>query len=146
MTDPIETYRIIPPPIPSAGIYFFTTDNGIEYEVRFGRRQDNILHATIVFGVINEEYEGEEYVVTNKGDVYRVMSTISKIIGLFMTEHPKIYFYEFTGLSKDDEDEGKTSKRNLLYMKYLPRIFGAEWEYKFVGNSVLVSRKAKIIS
>ena len=68
-----NAFKIIPPAIPSAGIYFFTTDSGVKYEVRFGRRKDNILHATIVFGVINDEYEGEEYVETNRGEVYRAV-------------------------------------------------------------------------
>src|SRR6201986_5028968 len=62
------------PAIKSASVYYFKTPSGLHYEVRFGRRQDNILHATIVFGVINEEFEGEEYVTTNRGEVYGVMS------------------------------------------------------------------------
>ena len=63
----LEEYKIVPPAISTAGVYFFTTDSGVVYEVRFGRRQDNILHATIVFGVLNDEYDGEEYTVTNRG-------------------------------------------------------------------------------
>ncbi|MBK7183010.1 MAG: hypothetical protein IPH89_08755 [Bacteroidetes bacterium] len=63
----VDEYKIIAPAISTAGVYYFTTDCGVNYEVRFGRRQDNILHATIVFGVTNDEYEGEEYTLTNKG-------------------------------------------------------------------------------
>ncbi|MCX6297088.1 MAG: hypothetical protein NTX97_13710, partial [Bacteroidetes bacterium] len=66
----VEEYKITAPAISTAGVYYFTTDHDINYEVRFGRRQDNILHATIVFGVTNDEYEGEEYTVTNKGELY----------------------------------------------------------------------------
>ena len=76
-------YSILPPNIPSAGVYYFTTNAGIQYEVRFGRKKNDLLNVTIVFGVINEEYEGEEYILTNKGDVFRVMNTISKIIILY---------------------------------------------------------------
>lgn len=141
MSGTVETYKIIPPPIASAGVYFFTTDSGMIYEVRFGRRQDNILHATIVFGVINEEFDGEEYVVTNKGEVFRVMTTIVKIVKMFMAEHTKIMCYEFTGIPKEGEDETKTSKRNLLYKRYLPRIFETGWDFNFTGNSAIVTRK-----
>src|SRR3954471_640190 len=84
-----KSFTIVPPAIPSAGIYFFTTDSGVKYEVRFGRRKDNILHATIVFGVINEEFEGEEYIETNRGEVYRVMATLVRVIRMFMAEHTK---------------------------------------------------------
>lgn len=134
-------YPIVRPAISSAGVYFFTTDSGIEYEVRFGRRQDNILHATIVFGVINDEFEGEEYVETNRGEVFRVMSTISEVVRIFMQEHPKIMCYEFTGIPKDGEDEEKSSQRSLLYRRYLPQIFDENWELNFSGNTAVVNRK-----
>ena len=142
MSGTLPTYKIIAPAIVSAGVYFFTTDSGMQYEVRFGRRQDNILHATIVFGVINEEFDGEEYVVTNKGEVFRVMGTIVEIVKMFMTEHNKIMCYEFTGIPKEGEDESKTSQRNLLYKRFLPRIFDSGWEFNFSGNSAIVTRKS----
>jgi hypothetical protein len=135
-----KIYKIVSPPIPSAGVYYFTTDNAVEYEVRFGRRQGNILHATIVFGVINDEYDGEEYVVTNKGELYRVMSTVVEIVKIFMREHPKIMCYEFTGVAKEGEDENGITVRINLYRRYLPRIFNSDWEFNFKGNSALCTR------
>ncbi len=103
----VEIYDIIRPAISTAGVYYFTTDSGINYEVRFGRRQDNILHATIVFGVTNDEFDGEEYSLTNRGETYRVMNTIVAVVKMFMQQHPKMVTYEFTGLAKDDEPEDK---------------------------------------
>ena len=84
------------PGIPSAGVYYFNTHSGLRYEVRFGRLQENILHSNIVFGVINDEFDGEEYIATNKGEVYQVMNTIVEIIKNYMLEHPKVNIYEFT--------------------------------------------------
>lgn len=137
----VEEYKIIIPAITTAGVYYFTTDCGVHYEVRFGRRQDNILHATIVFGVINEEYDGEEYTVTNKGELYRVMTTIVHVVKMFMAEHPKMVTYEFTGLAKDDEPENKLTSRINLYKRYLPRIFGNEWKFDYSGgNTIIVTR------
>ena len=54
-------YTIIPPVIKSGTVYSFITDSDVNYEVRFGRKQNNILNATIVFGVTNEEYDGEKF-------------------------------------------------------------------------------------
>ncbi|MBI4945099.1 MAG: hypothetical protein HY840_01710 [Bacteroidetes bacterium] len=139
----LEPFSVILPAIPSAGIYFFTTSKGIQYEVRFGRRKNNILHATIVFGVINDEFEGEEYVETNKGEVYRVMATMVEIIRIFMTVHPKVMIYEFTGIAREGEpDEGVTT-RTHLYTRYLPIIFPESegWTFKFQGSNAIVTRK-----
>lgn len=139
----VKSYTIIPPAISTAGVYYFTTDSGVHYEVRFGRRQDNILHATIVFGVTNEEYEGEEYTVTNKGELYRVMTTIVDVVKIFMAEHPKMISYEFTGLAKEGESENTSSKRINLYKRYLPRIFDKDWQFSFKENTALVTRVRK---
>jgi len=139
----LREYTVIPPAIPSAGVYFFTTDSGQNYEVRFGRRQDNILMATIVFGVINDEYEGEEYVVTNKGELYNVMATIVKIVKMFMEEHPKIVSYEFTGYAKPNEDENQDTVRINLYKRYLPQIFDKSWTFHYKGNTIVVNRNSR---
>lgn len=139
----VPGYKITTPAISSAGIYFFTTDSGIIYEVRFGRRQDNILHATIVFGVINDEYEGEEYSLTNKGELYRVMTTIVQVVKIFMEEHPKIMTYEFTGLAREGEQDDKLTARINLYKRYLPRIFDKDWKIDYSRGNTIIVTKAK---
>jgi hypothetical protein len=135
----VPSYKIIPPAIPSAGLYYFTTDSGIKYEVRFGRRKDNILKATIVFGVINDEFEGEEYVVTNRGELYRVMETINMVISMFMNEHQKMISYEFTGLAREGESEQKSTARINLYYRYAKRIFPEKfWRIDYSGYSTII--------
>lgn len=139
------------PPIKSAGVYYFNTSSGLRYEVRFGRRQDNILHSTIVFGVINEEFEGEEYVTTNRGEVYKVMNTIVMIVKDFIDQHAKVNIYEFHAIDRDDEDEhgsGKGQQKNKiksnarlkLYKRYLPKIFEEGWNFNFEGNNAIVTK------
>ena len=140
------------PAIKSAGVYYFNTSSGLRYEVRFGRRQDNILHSTIVFGVINEEFEGEEYITTNRGEVYRVMNTIVKIVKDFMEQHSKVNIYEFHAIDRDDEEEHDSSdsdvKKNKikgnarlkLYKRYLPKIFEDGWNFNFDGNNAIVTK------
>ncbi|MES2567186.1 MAG: hypothetical protein V4565_09990 [Bacteroidota bacterium] len=146
-----STFPVEFPPIKSAGVYYFNTSSGLRYEVRFGRRQDNILHSTIVFGVINEEFEGEEYVTTNRGEVYRVMNTIVKIVKDFMEQHSKVNIYEFHAIDRDDEDEHiseaeikknkiKGNSRLKLYKRYLPKIFEQGWNFNFDGNNAIVTK------
>jgi hypothetical protein len=93
--------------------------------------------------VINDEFEGEEYVETNKGEVYRVMSTLVKIIRMFIAEHPKVMIYEFTGLSREGEPDEGTNARINLYKRYLPVIFPQEegWSFSFKGSTSLVTKK-----
>ena len=142
----LPPFEIVAPAIPSAGIYFFTTTHRIEYEVRFGRRKDNILHVTIVFGVINDEFEGEEYIETNKGEVYRVMATLVKIIRMFMAEHPKVMIYEFTGIAREGEPDEGVSTRTNLYIRYLPIIFPESegWKFNFQGSTAMATRKDRL--
>jgi len=135
----IKIYPIELPTIPSGQLYKFVTDNDIEYEVRFARKKDNILHVIIAFGVLNEEFEDDEYGLTNKGDVFRVMNTISAIIRIYFSEHLHVKIFEFTGVNKRDEEE-ETSQRSLLYMRYLPRIFNKEWKVEKNGNNFIVKR------
>jgi hypothetical protein len=128
------------PNIPSAGVYYFTTRSGLRYEVRFGRLQDNILHANIVFGVINDEFEGEEYVTTNRGEVYQVMNTIVEIVKNYMKEHPKVNVYEFNAVGREGEDENVENARMSLYRRFLPKIFEHGWKFKIEGNFALVTK------
>lgn len=139
----INSYKIIPPLIPSAGIYHFTTGSNVQYEVRFGRKQSDILNVNIVFGVINEEYEGEEYVLTNKGEVYRVMNTITEIINLYRGLHPNVRSYEFTGEPTEGETLDKPTKRLRMYLRYVNRLFlDPQWLVTIDKNKITVSKKA----
>lgn len=144
MSLSMKEYTIIPPTIPSGTIYFFTTDKGVQYEVRFGRKRDNILMATLVFSVLNEEYNKEEYIITNTGEVYNVMATLVRIVKMYMTEHPKVISYEITGIAKDGEDEGQATSRVKLYSRYVKTIFDASWETKSHGDKMMVYRKNKL--
>lgn len=137
----IEPYDIIPPQIPSAGVYHFDTDSGLEYEVRFARKKDNLLNTTVAFGVLNDEYEGEEYIETNRGEVFRVMATIVAVVRMYLVQHPNVRVVEFTGEPTEDENENETNQRVRLYQRYLPQIFTeGSWEFNLVGNHMVCER------
>lgn len=140
MSNSILPYKIIPPAIKSGTVYSFITDSGVNYEVRFGRKQDNILNATIVFGVTNEEYDGEEYSITNKGEVYRVMATIAEIVRTYKNEHPNINLFEYTGEQSEKEKSKNKNVRLALYSRYIKRVFDNNWEVKGIENRVIIKK------
>ena len=142
----IKTYEITPPLILSGDKYMFNTDSGVIYEVRFGRKQHNILKATIVFGVLNDEFDQEEYVVTNRGEMYRVMETIVEVIHMYMVEHPRMISYEFTGENRQKEGEGNDvlTARTKLFLRYLKKIFGDNCKVDIKGNLVTVTNIMRI--
>ena len=140
MLNSLLPYKIIPPAIKSGTVYSFITDSGVNYEVRFGRKQDNILNATIVFGVTNEEYDGEEYSVTNKGEVYRVMATIEEVVRTYKNEHPNINLFEYTGEQSEKEKSKNKNVRLALYSRYIRRVFDENWEVISKDNKVIIKK------
>ena len=140
MSENLEPYQIILPAIKSGTVYSFNTDSGVNYEVRFGRKQNNILNATIVFGVTNEEYDGEEYSVTNKGEVYKVMATIVAVIRIYREEHPNINLFEYTGEQSEKEKKKNRNVRLALYNRYIRMVFDDSWIVANVGNKVIIKK------
>lgn len=139
--DTTRIFSIEFPTIPSGSAFYFNTDSEIRYEVRFGRMQNNILHASIVFGVLNDEFGGEEYTTTNRGEVYKVMATISEIVRFFMRAHPKINTYEFNAIDNEQQEVEHINARMYLYRRYLPQIFDDTWNINSTGNNAIVSKK-----
>lgn len=140
-----KVFKFHPPPIPSAGVYFFQSDEGIDYEVRFGRKQSDILSVNIVFGVLNDEYDGEEYVLTNKGEFYSIMATLKSIIEDFREKNPNIHHFEFAGepTAQREQLDGPT-KRTKIYQRWAKRIFPeTEWSHVLDGNKVTMERIQK---
>jgi hypothetical protein len=140
LADSIDPYHIILPVIKSGTVYSFTTKSNVVYEVRFGRKQNNILNATIVFGVTNEEYDGEEYSLTNKGEVYKVMATIVEIVKLYRKEHPNINLFEYTGEQSDKEKIKNRNVRLALYNRYIRRVFDNSWSVSSKDNKVIIKK------
>jgi len=136
----VEPYDIEYPVIKSGSTYKFDTDSGVEYEVRFARKKNNLLHTSIAFGVLNDEYEGEEYALTNRGEAYRVMTTIVIIVKTYMEHHPNVKIYEFVGEPTAQEHDEFPAKRLNLYNRYLRKMFDNSWEFNLVGNKMVISK------
>lgn len=135
-------YQIILPPIESGSTYYFISESEIRYEVRFGRKQNNILNTSIVFGVLNDEFEGEEYSMTNRFEVFRVMATIVEIVRIYMRLHPKNNCYEFTGEPTDKKLDKEGRIRLSLYNRYIPLVFDSNWHVERFSDKTVVSKKS----
>jgi hypothetical protein len=102
--EPIfEPYPIKVPEIQSGDTYYFSTESGLQYQVRFGKKRDNYLGNIINFSVLGEEFE-DEYSETNRGEIFRIISTIIEIIRIYHENHVHSDTYEFTGEFKETRD------------------------------------------
>ncbi|MGD1845340.1 MAG: hypothetical protein ACFB10_08105 [Salibacteraceae bacterium] len=129
------------PSIPSAGVYYFETQDKVLYEVRFGRKRGNLLAATIVFGVLNEEYDGEEYVMTQRFDVFRVMATLQAIVMDFRDKNPNVRSFEFTGEPRAGEALNQPTKRIRVFKRFARQTFREGWRIETMGNKVIIAKE-----
>jgi hypothetical protein len=136
----VPPYSIERPEIPSGSTYYFNTDSGLRYEVLFAKKRDNYLGNIINFSVLNEEFE-DEYSETNRGEVYRVISTVTEIIRIYHEFHTYSISYEFSGEFKEDNDDDEASKRTKLYYSKARKILNPEWHIELSGNKVIVFLK-----
>lgn len=133
-------YEIICPVIPSGSTYLFMTDSGLEYEVLFAKKKDNYLENIINFSVLNDEFE-DEYSETNRGEIYRVMATVTEIIRLYHQHHGYSASYEFSGEFKEGNTTRETSIRTMLYYNKALKLIHHNWNIQLTGNKVVVYRK-----
>jgi hypothetical protein len=138
---PIASYPIVYPDFGENGMYKFTTKNATQYEVMFGRRENNPLHVTVVFGVINDEFDGEEYTETKQHDQYAVMATVVEIVNHYLTAKPHLKLLEFSGVSREGESEKATNTRIRFFCRYLDAIFDHSWQFTCGDNKLIAQRK-----
>ena len=135
-----QIYEIEIPEIQTGDTYYFTTESGLKYQVRFGKKRDNYLGNILNFSVLSEEFE-DEYSETNRGEIYRVIATVIEIVRIYHSNHIHSDTYEFTGEFKDKHDTGDSSIRSRLYFRYAQRLLNEYWEARMEGNKVIISRK-----
>jgi hypothetical protein len=136
-------YKILSPEIQSGDTYYFTTDSGLKYQVRFGKKRNNYLCNIVNFSVLSEEFE-DEYSETNRGEVYRIIATIIEIISLYHMNHFHSDSYEFTGEYKDEHETQEASIRSRLYFRYAQRILNENWQPILEGNKVTITKKVRV--
>lgn len=138
--QPLKAYSIEKPEIKSGATYFFETESGLKYEVLFAKKKDNYLENIINFSVLNEEFD-DEYSVTNRGEIYKVIATVIEIILIYHENHSYSTSYEFSGEFKDGNESRSTSIRTLLYYRKAKEIMNSAWNIELSGNKVSIQRK-----
>ena len=119
-----DPYEVEVPEIQSGDTYYFTTESGLMYQVRFGKKRDNYLGNIINFSVLSDEFE-DEYSETNRGEIYRIIADT----------------YEFTGEFKDEHETQNASIRSRLYYRYAQQILTESWIPVLEGNKVTIHKK-----
>ena len=138
-----EIYEIDKPAIVSGGTYHFETSSKLTYEVTFGKKKNNYLGNILNFSVISDEYE-DEYSETNKGEVFKIISTMIEIVRAYHEAHPYSNSYEFSGEYKDNEDPNLASIRTRLYVRAAKKVLDFEnWEIISETNKIVVQRKPR---
>jgi hypothetical protein len=138
-TPAFKPYDIELPEIESGDTYYFTTDSGLKYQVRFGKKKDNYLGNIINFSVLSDEFE-DEYSETNRGEVYHIVATVIEIIRIYHQQHIHSDTYEFTGEFKDEHESQSASIRSRLYYRYTQRILADQWHAALEGNKVIIKK------
>ena len=120
----------------------FTTDSGTQYEVDLIPTSyvdddlNNLKALKIEFGAKLKDSEGYSVkIVINKGEIYKVMSTITDIVKFYVKEFKtKVIIYS-PAKKSDEEDFG--SQRDKLYKAFISKAMpGAKFEKD--GNDILV--------
>jgi hypothetical protein len=134
-----KLYEIKKPEIPTGDTYYFTTDSGLKYQVRFGKKRENYLGNIINFSVLSDEFE-DEYSETNRGEVYRIIATVVEIMRIYHSFHSHSDTYEFSGEFKDDHEDRESSIRSRLYFRYAKKLLNTNWDAHLEGNKVVVKK------
>jgi hypothetical protein len=95
-----------------------------------------------MFGLKTTKYKSGDTSRTNKGDQYKIMATIFKILKDYTTEHPEIVELSYEPQKDFEGDE----QREKLYKIYVNKNF-PDWNYTKMGSYVYLNKpKSSVIS
>ena len=137
----VKTFSILPPTFETGYVYHFITSSGLEYEVRFAQKSNNIQGMVVNFTVLGNEFESD-YPVTNRGEMYSVIATVIEILKTFHHYHNITTSYEFAGEFKENEkNDGTTpSMRTRMYLRLASQVLNKHWKPEIYSNKVIVKR------
>jgi len=112
----------------------FTTDKGTMYTVELVQDTDEKNKLDISFYPVDEEDPNKEdfTVNTNKGELYRIMSTVVDIVKTYLKKHPEVEMLVFTPTSLT---------RGGLYLRYIEHAFPLATVTNTEGNTLQVKIK-----
>ena len=92
--------------------YYFTTQDGDNYVV--GVTPESDARIAIDFGVSDEEGD-IGFQETNKGDIYKVIATVSSIVKDYLSKHPDVEIISWSSVAKTGEKKIGDTQRDKLY-------------------------------
>lgn len=125
-------------------LYTFTTDNNENYEVLFRN------YSSISYGAKEKPYKWyrnfftkeKSYSMTDTHDVYKVLSTISKITADFLNNYDvDILTIEHIPTNREDINRNISNKRARVNKLFLQKYIPNEYEYKLKGSVSTISKK-----
>jgi len=135
----VEAFPVELPAIPSGEAYYFKSASGLRYQVLFARKKSNYLANIINFSVLDDAFENE-YSETNRGEVYRVITTVVEIMRTYHEQHPLSTSYEFSGEFKEGNEQRKVSIRTRLYHRVAGSLLAPGWKLELKENRVVITR------
>jgi hypothetical protein len=116
--------------------YEFITDSDLNYIVKF-EKSDDI--ADVLFYVKNLEPSSGSYftTITNRGELFKVMSTIVKIIIEFLDKNSTNIL-----VIEPSKQHEKDTQRFNLYMQYVKNVIDyKKYNVEFNSKEIIISRK-----
>ena len=123
----------------------FKTDSKIEYIVSLYQEQyliDDYEGLKAIEVEFTAKSENDKYpsvtTVTNKGEMYRVMATITSIIKKYIEEY-KIQAIIYSPSKKSDKEDDFNNQRDRLYREFISKAFpGAKYETSKQGRIAIL--------
>lgn len=106
---------------------------GTNYEVNLNQMEparwdlpdeENGPSLAIEFGVIDQQGHKSTKTLTNKGEIYRVLSTVADIVKYDLKQHDYIKTLEFVPSRRQSKDTDKSNARLRIYTQYIIKQLG----------------------
>lgn len=143
--EDVKTYDTFMGPVYSFSTDYVNPDTNkpepTHYIIRIVRNSTNAKKATgieVDFGILPKPFEGDfselsnldTKTVTNKGELYRVMATVTKYVKKELDDFPNIKYIFFQPTKKSSSDQ----RRFNLYISYISKIIPIKSIEKDKGN------------
>ena len=97
--------------------FTFTTDSGLDYYVKFWDVGDDTIEVAFL-AEEPDQYDRAEYsTVTNRGELFKVMSTVAVIVLYYLQSNPEYKYLTYEPSKTTGEDDNRRDKLYRAYMK-----------------------------
>lgn len=98
--------------------FTFTTDSGLEYYVKFWDVGDDTIEVAFLAEEPDQYLARPEYsTVTNRGELFKVMSTVAVIVLYYLQSNPEYKYLTYEPSKTTGKDDNRRDKLYRAYMK-----------------------------